>query len=250
MAPISFLSPRKKRDCYRCHLVSNSDKLQGLVLVMVSVLLFAGVEFGVSLHSHSLSLGADSGHMLSDGISLGIALCATWLARRSSRLNAGGKLETMAALVNGLGLLAMAMWISREAWTHFQGPPIEVLSLPMMATASLGLLINGFNFYWLQGSDHQNLNMRGISLHIVADTLGSIGAILAAVAVFCWQWTWADTVIGFVVAVIVSIGALSLIGQCLRQLWGKPVKEPQLPQDLAQLGWLETGKTDLSRQIL
>jgi cobalt-zinc-cadmium efflux system protein len=230
-------------------MASTGDYLPGLSLVMASVLLFAAIEFWVGLHSHSLTLGADAGHMLSDGMSLGIALGAASLAKRSIRLNAGGRLELLAALVNGLGLLAMAVWIGREAWMHWQGPPVEILSLPMMATAVLGLLINGFNLYWLRGHSSDNLNVQGIVLHVLADTLGSVGAILASVAVLCWQWMWADTVIGCVVALIVSGSALVLIGQCLQQLCSQPPGKASLPQDLVALGWLEAGKTDLSRQI-
>lgn len=217
---------------------------------MVSILVFAAIEFWVGLRSHSLTLGADAGHMLSDGISLGIALGAASLAKRSIRLNSGSQLELLAALVNGLGLLAMALWIGREAWIHWQGPPVEVLSLPMMVTAALGLLINGFNLYWLRGHSPENLNVQGIMLHVLADTLGSVGAILASVAVLCWQWMWADTVIGCVVALAVSGSALVLIGQCLKQLRAQSPREALLPQDLAALGWFEAGKTDLSRQIL
>ncbi|MGD1907830.1 MAG: cation diffusion facilitator family transporter [Leptolyngbyaceae cyanobacterium] len=249
MASINSLS-REHQVCYRCQLASNSGKVRGLGLVAISVLIFSGIEFWASLESHSLTLGADAGHMLSDGVSLGVALCATWLARRSTRLNAGGKLETIAALINGLGLLTMAVWIGREAWYHLQGPPTEVISLPMLMTAGLGLLINGFNLYWLRGRDRQDLNLQGISLHIFADALGSIGAILAAVAVACWQWTWADTVIGGVIAIAIALSALSLIGQCLTQLTARSDDSRLLHQDLAAAGWLEVGTTDLSKQLL
>ncbi len=245
-----------KRQAYcNCYLIGATHKPWRLWVVMALVLVFAGIEYWMGFFSHSLVLSADAGHMLSDGLSIGIALCATGLARCSSRLSAGGRLELWAALINGVGLLAMAVWIGREAWAHWQGPPVEILSLPMVITAGLGLLVNGFNLYWLQGNTDQDLNLKGIFLHVAADTLGSVGAILAAVAVFCWQWTWADTVIGCVVAMIVSVGALALIRQCLRRLWGTSdvetgPGEPQLPQDLASVGWLEAGKTDLSRQIL
>jgi cobalt-zinc-cadmium efflux system protein len=249
MTSINALSADHQLGCYRCRLASTGGKIRGLILIMASVLLFSGIEFWASARSHSLTLGVDAGHMLSDGISLGIALCATWLARRSSRLNAQGKLEAMAALVNGLGLLAMAVWIGREAWHHWQGPPVEILSLPMLATAVLGLLINGFNLSWLQGSDRQDLNLKGIFLHVFADTLGSIGAILAAVAVFCWQWTWADTVIGGMVAIVISASALSLIKQCLNQLLKRSAPKLDPPHNLAAAGWFETGQTDL-RHIL
>ena len=217
---------------------------------MVSVTIFAGIELWVGLVSHSLTLRADSGHMLTDGLAIGIALTATWAARRSqTTLNGNHRYELLAALINGLALLAMALWIGREALAHIHGQNTEILSRPMLITSVLGLVVNGLNLYWLHGDIHQDLNLRGVFLHILADLLGSIGAILAAFAVIFLQWTWADTLIGTGVALLIAISALPLLWQSLRRLATPSARAAHSPATLQELGWLEVGSTELSRLI-
>ena len=212
--------------------------------------MFAGVELWVGLVSHSLTLRADSGHMMTDGLAIGIALAATWAAQRSQpSLNGNHRYELLAALINGLALLAMALWIGREALAHIQGNNTAILSFPMLITAMLGLLVNGLNLYWLHGDIHQDLNLRGVFLHILADLLGSIGAILAAFAVIFLQWTWADTLIGSGVALIIAVSALSLLWQSLRRLTVPSERFSHSAATLQEAGWLEVGSTELSQLI-
>lgn len=216
---------------------------------MVSVILFAGVELWVGLVSHSLTLRADSAHMLTDGGAMAIALMAAWVAQRSPMPKQNNhRFELLAALINGLALLAMAVWIGREALAHLHGEPSHILSTPMLITALLGLLVNGLNLYWLHSDDlRQDLNLRAVFLHVLADLLGSVGAILAAIAVTFLQWAWADIVIGAIVASIIAMGALPLLWQSWQQL--RSPQPPILPNPAAlqDLGWLQVGQTDLSR---
>lgn len=217
---------------------------------MISVLVFAGVELWVGLMSHSLTLRADSGHMLTDGAAMAIALTAAWVAQRSQTPASGNRrVELLAALINGLALLAMAAWIGREALAHLYGQPTEILSLPMLITASLGLLVNGLNLYWLHGDLGEDLNLRGVFLHILADLLGSVGAILAAIAVTFLQWAWADIIIGSCVALLIAISALPLLWQSLKNLVRPSAAIHKSPDALQDFGWLEAGQTDLSRLI-
>lgn len=217
---------------------------------MVSVTLFAGVELWVGIVSHSLTLRADSGHMLADGLAIGIALMAAWMARRSHPSRPGNHhYELLAALINGLALLAMAGWIGREALAHVHGHEAEILSVPMLVTALLGLLVNGLNLYWLHGDMRQDLNLQGVFLHVLADLLGSVGAILAAIAVIFLQWTWADTLIGAVVAVIIAASAVPLLWQSLYRIITKSKRSPDLTTVLQEAGWTEIGATDLSQMI-
>jgi cobalt-zinc-cadmium efflux system protein len=224
--------------------------MRWLSMVMVSVVLFAGIELWVGLISHSLTLRADSGHMLTDGAAMGIALLAAGLAQRSqSSVPGNHRLELLAALINGLALLAMAAWIGREALAHLHGQPTEILSTPMLVTALLGLLVNGLNLYWLHGDLRNDLNVRGIFLHVLADLLGSIGAILAAIAVTFLQWVWADLVIGAIVATIIALSALPLLWQSGRKLMTPNDSGKPSPADLQDFGWLEAGQADLSRLV-
>lgn len=218
---------------------------------MLSVMAFAGVELWVGLMSHSLTLRADSGHMLTDGLAIGIALTAAWGAQRSHSAPTGNhRWELLAALINGLALLAMAAWIGREALTHWQGEPAEILSWPMLITALLGLLVNSLNLYWLHGDVHENLNVRGVFLHVLADLMGSVGAILAALAVTFLQWTWADTLIGTVVAVIIAMSALPLLWQSWRRMGDQQSSHSlQALEVLEAAGWREVGHSNLSELV-
>lgn len=225
-------------------------KLRGLALVMFSVTLFAGVELWVGWLSHSLTLRADSGHMLTDGVAMAIALTAAVMAQRSRAVTQGNqRIELLAALINSLALLAMAIWIGREAWTHWHGEPTELLTFPMLITSSLGLLINGANLYWMHGDLRQDLNLRGVFLHILADLVGSVGAILAAIAVTFLNWMWADTLIGTVVSVVIAMSALPLLWQSVTRLRHRPSADVVVAPSLQELGWLETGQADLSQLV-
>ena len=226
-------------------------KLRWLALVMVSVTVFAGIELWVGWMSHSLTLRADSGHMLTDGVAMAIALTAAVMAQRSQSVTRGNqRIELLAAVINSLALLAMAIWIGREAWTHWHGQPTELLTLPMLVTSSLGLLINGANLYWMHGDLRQDLNLRGVFLHILADLVGSVGAILAAIAVTFLNWMWADTLIGTAVSLVIAVSALPLLWQSVARLKHLSTADVAAAPSLQELGWLEAGKTDLSQLVV
>lgn len=224
--------------------------MRWLAVVMVTVTLFAGVELWVGWLSHSLTLRADSAHMLTDGLAMAIALVAAGMAQRSRSVTPGNqRIELLAALINSLALLAMAVWIGREAWAHWQGEPTEILSLPMLITSLLGLLINGLNLYWLHGDLRQDLNVRGVFLHILADLVGSVGAILAAIAVTFLNWMWADTLIGTAVSLVIAGSALPLLWQSATRLRSQPAANSPSRSSLQEVGWLEAGQADLSRLL-
>lgn len=251
---------------------STKFSLLGRVLLLVGT--FAGLEFVVGSMSHSLSLQADSGHMLSDGLALAIALFAAWMARHSTGLRKNHafsqQVETWAALANGVGLLGMAGLIAWEAYGHWHAPPTEILSVPMLITAIIGLGINGISLKWLQTFQEEeqaqanqpaDLNLQGASLHVFADVLGSVGVILAAIAVWMWGWTWADDVISVGLSLLIGGSAIPLLYKSLKQLREpKSAQAPALtspppldPRDselpLNTWGFCEIGQTDLSQII-
>ena len=252
--------------------------LLGRVLGLVGT--FAGFEFVVGQMSHSLSLQADSGHMLSDGLALAIALFAAWMARRSTVAQPSTPIavqfEVWAALVNGVGLVGMAGLIGWEAYSHWQSPPTEILSVPMLITAILGLVINGISLRWLQtfhqddlldNTKEPDLNVQGAFLHVLADVMGSVGVILAAIAVWMWGWTWADDVISLGLAVLIGGSAVPLIQKSVQQLRGAngalqpgPIASSRLTRltptiadphsELQGLGFYEIGQTNLNQMIV
>lgn len=148
-------------------LSQQANKVRLLVTALILIGSFSLAELAVGLFSHSLALLADSGHMVSDCFALVLALLATWMAqRRKASHSAPGNywVEVVAALVNGVGLVAIAFWIGWEAIVRLQSPPVEILSLPMLATASVGLGVNTLNIFLLHKDSHHDLNLRGAFL--------------------------------------------------------------------------------------
>ena len=186
---------------------------------------FFVVEGAVGLHTGSLALLGDAVHMLGDVASLSLALVAARLADlpRTPRRSFGlVRAETLGAFVNGLLLLLAAAVIAAEAAERLTGPAPEVPGLPVLVVGALGLLINlGSVAVLLRARGGRgDLNLRGALLHMAADALGSVGAILAAVALLM-GFPIADPLISLLIAALVGWGAWPVLresGKVLLQL--------------------------------
>jgi cobalt-zinc-cadmium efflux system protein len=213
-------SDRDLHDC-TCHEASRYDrKVKLLWTALIAIASFAAIEFIIGSWSHSLALQAESGHLLSDSFALALSLLAAWIVQRQATRAeiTSGRIEAAAAIFNGLGLVAIAIWIAIEAVSRLQSPPTEILSFPMLVTAGLGLGVNSFNAFLLHDSSHHDLNVRGAFLHILADLISSIGVIVAAIAVWLMHWLWADGAVGLFVSVLIFTSAIPLISQSLNSM--------------------------------
>ncbi len=207
------------------------QKRQQLLGALVLIGGFAAIEWGAGQFSHSLALVAEAGHMLSDCLALGLALAATfitrpalrdgWLGQHQLEVQPDRRAETAAALINGVGLLALSSWIGWEAWEHLHQPAVEIATTPMLVTAIVGVGINAINVKLLhQGSDH-DLNLKGALLHVIADMASAIGVIVAAIGVAVFHWMAADCVISFGIAGLIAVSALPLIVESAQALVGR-----------------------------
>ena len=157
--------------------------------------------------TNSLALLSDAGHMLSDAVSLGIALVAFTLGEKAanySKTYGYKRFEILAAIFNGVTLILIALFIFFEAIERFANPP-EVATTGMLVISSIGLAVNILvAWIMMRGGDTEgNLNMRGAYLHVISDMLGSIGAILAALLIMFFGWGWADPLASVIVAALV-----------------------------------------------
>jgi cobalt-zinc-cadmium efflux system protein len=158
--------------------------------------------------------------MLSDNVALSLALAAVWLAGRPStpeRSFGYQRAEVLAALANGLVLIALSIWIFVEAYGRFGDPP-EVLGGWMLAVAAVGLAGNLVGATVLGRADHSSLNMRAALRHVVADAMGSAGVVLAALVILATGWLYADPVAGVLIAVLVLASSWSVIRESLHIL--------------------------------
>lgn len=163
--------------------------------------------------SNSLALLADAGHMLSDVAALALSLLAVWMAGRpasSQRTFGHHRAEILAALANGALLLIVSGGILLEAWRRWSAPP-EIDSTTMLAIAVGGLIVNGIMLRVLHGGHRHDLNVRGAWLHVLGDTLGSVGVIAAAIALKIGDLTWVDPLASAVISVLIIVSAVRLI---------------------------------------
>ena len=170
---------------------------RALAIVLALTATFTVVEVAGGLLTGSLALLADAGHMLSDNLSLGLALFAAWLAGRPAtpeRSFGYRRAEILAALANGVALVAISIWIFVEALSRLQ-EPTEVLGVPMLAVATLGLAVNA----------------AGVLRHVIADALGSVGAMAAAGVIILTGWRYADPLISIAIAILILASSWTLL---------------------------------------
>lgn len=185
---------------------SSSNK-KILLISFVIITTYMVVEAIGGYMTNSLALLSDAGHMLSDSLALAIALLAFKFGEKAvstGKTYGYRRFEILAATLNGLTLIGIALYIFYEAIERFANPP-EVATVGMLIISTIGLLIN-ILVAWIMmrgGDTEHNLNMRGAFLHVISDMLGSIGAIAAALLMMFFGWGWADPLASIIVAVLV-----------------------------------------------
>ena len=186
---------------------------RALAFVFALTTLFLVAEVVGGLLTGSLALLADAGHMASDSVSLGLALFAVWLAERPAtpqRSFGYKRAEILAALANGVTLVAVSVWIFVEAVSRLQDPP-PVLGGWMMAVAVIGLAVNVAGAVVLSRSGGESLNVEGALRHVMADLFGSIGVIVAAGVVLLTGWRYADPLISVGIGVLILASSWKLL---------------------------------------
>ena len=169
---------------------------------------FMVVEFVGGYWFNSLALMADAGHMANDSLSLFLALLALFLSAQKQRY---------IALLNSSSLIVVALMILVEAIQRWQNP-IEMMALPMLGVASLGLLVNLFVAKMMLNSDHDNLNIKAAYLHVLTDLFGSIIAILSGLSVYFLGWLWVDPLASMILSVLVLKSGIGTFRLALKNI--------------------------------
>ena len=169
---------------------------------------FMIVEFIGGYWFNSLVLMADAGHMANDSLSLFLALLALFLSTQKQRY---------IALLNSGSLIVVALMILVEAIQRWQNP-IEMMALPMLGVASLGLLVNLFVAKIMLNSDHDNLNIKAAYLHVLTDLFGSIIAILSGLSAYLLGWLWVDPLASMILSVLVLKSGIGTFRLALKNI--------------------------------
>lgn len=187
----------------------------GLVVVFMVAEVVGGILTG------SLALLSDAGHMATDALGLGMALAAIVAADRAGRSTHRTfglyRLEILAALANAVLLFAVAGYVLWEAYQRIQDPP-EILSGPMLIVAVIGLVVNIVGWWVLREGAEESINVEGAYLEVLADLIGSIAVIAAALIVRYTGWAYADPIFGAAIGVFILPRAWRLGGQAVRIL--------------------------------
>lgn len=188
-------------------------------LVLISGYMVAEVIGGFL--SGSLALLADAGHMATDAGAIALALGAMWVAKREAspeRTFGFYRVEVLAALLNVIALWLIVAWIFFEAYHRFTIEGTHVDGGPVLIVGTGGLIVNIITAYILHRSSGHSLNAEGAFQHVLADLLGSVGVVVAAVLILAFGWHAADPIISMIIGVLILFASRGLILQVFHVL--------------------------------
>lgn len=180
---------------------------------------FTVVEMTAGILTGSLALIADATHNLTDSLTLCIAYIAERISKRQAneRQSYGyGRVKIIASLLNAGILLAIAVFIGYESVKRL-GQPVEVPGLIVSAIAAIGIVINGSIAYLLSKQKH-DLNAKSAYTNMLYDTLSSVGAVIAGFAIVAFGWNWLDSLVGFVIAIMLLYATFGIVREAIHIL--------------------------------
>ena len=181
---------------------ANAGRLR-IVLILTGGYMLVEIIGGIL--TNSLALIADAGHMATDVVGVGMALLAIHFGSRPATIAKSFgyyRLEILAAVANGVLLFGVAAYILFEAYRRFTEPP-EVIGLPMLLVAAVGLGVNVVSAYMLFAGQKVSLNMRGAFLEVIGDLLGSVAVIIAGVIILLTGWYIVDPIASVVIGLFI-----------------------------------------------
>jgi len=181
------------------------------ITFLVTVFILACEAIGGYL-SNSLALLSDAGHMVTDALAIALGLVAARISKRPSDKNATfgyQRVGLLAALINGLSLLVIALFIFYESYERLISPPRIDIPL-MLGIAFLGLVGN-LVMAFILGHSHEDLNLKSVWLHVLGDTLSSIGVIVSGIIIYFTGWAYADPIASVLIGGIIIWGGIRLV---------------------------------------
>jgi len=191
-----------------------------LLLVLALTVAYMLAEAIGGFVTNSLALISDAGHMLTDIAALLLAILALWFAGRpiTHRKTYGYfRMEILAALANGVALVAISLILFYEALQRVRSPQ-TVRGLEVMVIAGGGLLVNALSAWLLHAGSQENMNMRGAFLHVASDALGSVGALIAGALIWQKGLLIADPLVSMAMCILIIFSSWQLIRDAVNVL--------------------------------
>ena len=184
-----------------------------LTITLAITATYCIVEFAGGLLTNSLSLLSDAGHMFADVGALVLSLFAIRLSQMpptASKTFGYHRVEILAALANALVLWLIVVLIAWEAFERLRQPP-PINSIGMMAVAVVGLGINAVSLLVLHQSQAESLNVRAAFMHVLGDAFGSVGVIVAGLAIRLADWRTADPLVSVGIGLLILYSSWEII---------------------------------------
>lgn len=223
------------------HHTSNPDAVNKIMIWAIVInLLYVVIEAGIGIYSDSLGLVSDAGHNLGDVFSLVLTLIGYKLAHAAAnhKFTYGYQKSTiLIALLNAVILLVAVGVILVESIRKIQHPaPIDGVLVSW--TAGVGIVVNGVSAWMLMKDQKHDLNIRGAFLHMAADTLVSLGVVVAGIIIYVTGFVLIDPIISLVIAAVILVSTWKMLCESLKlSIDGVPeeIDVNKLKTDIEQL---------------
>lgn len=193
-----------------------AENKSSLLIVLVLTSAFMICEVVTGLFTHSLALLADAGHMLGDIGAIILALVAIWFSSKPATADKTFgyyRSEILAGFFNSLALVGVSLFIMYEAYMRLADPP-EVIGMPILVVALIGLVVNITSLRILQRSAQQSLNAKAAYLEVLGDCLATVGVIISSLLIIFCKWYWADPLISSAIAIAILPRTWLLLKEC------------------------------------
>lgn len=190
-----------------------SDRLRKTLFISASIFL---AECTGGLISNSLALLSDAGHVLTDTFAIGLSLIAAEISKRPADFRATygyHRFGLMAALINGISLVGISVYIFYESYKRALSPEEIDLTI-MLPVAFLGFLGNLIMTFILR-KGHEDLNLKSAWLHVLGDTISSAAVILSGFLINLTGLKIIDTVTGILIGLVIIFGGIRVIKEAL-----------------------------------
>jgi cobalt-zinc-cadmium efflux system protein len=205
--------------CDHAHAPSSTSPRK-LAAAVFLTLAFVAAEAAAGYFAHSLALFSDAGHNFADAAALAFSWYAIWIARKPSHqgMTFGyHRVGILAALVNAVSLVVIALIIFWEAFVRLQTPQ-PVRGGLMIAVASVAIAVNLLIGFWLQAGARHDLNVRSAYLHMLGDALSAFGVVIAGILVLATDWRLADPIVSFLIAGLIVWSSWGILAESVNIL--------------------------------
>ena len=191
-----------------------------LALSIAITLTFVVAEAVTGYFSHSLALVSDAGHNFADALALFLAWYGVWIARKpSTQRHTFGyhRVGILAALINAVSLVLIALLIFREAAGRF-GNPQAVHAGPMIIVAVIAIVMNAAISLWLRGDARHDLNVRSAYMHMVGDAISAVGVVVAGIVIAVSGISAADSIISILIGILILWSSWGILQESVNVL--------------------------------